>query len=393
MAILAKSVKELQENLNLLYTYCNKWGLEVNTSKTKVMVFRKRGQLKENEKWIFNDKELDVVNDFNYLGTVFNYTGNFSRNQEHLVGKALRALSTLLYNCKHLNFKPSVLCQLFDAFVGSTLGYASEIWGYSKSKEIERIHLKFCKQVLGVRKNTCTAGIYGELGRYPLFINRYVRIIKYWGKLIFTDNIILKTLYNEALININNGHNNWLSNVKKLLYEHGFAYAWDSPELVNHRHFHVIFKQRLVDCFIQSWQGSKETSSVLDMYNNFKTVFVYEPYLDILPFDLRIFISRIRLSSNSLRIQTGRYSRNRIVRNERYCLCCDTTDIEDEYHFILICSCYSDLRMKYIRKHFYERPSVIKFLDLVQSNNKKELTNLSIFVKKAFNHRISILNN
>jgi len=28
---------------------------------------------------------LEVVNDFNYLGTVFNYTGNVSLNQQQLV--------------------------------------------------------------------------------------------------------------------------------------------------------------------------------------------------------------------------------------------------------------------------------------------------------------------
>ena len=53
----------------------------------------------------------------------------------------------LLIHFKKLPLKPQTLCQLFDAFVvGSILGYFSEIWGYAKSKEIERIHLKFCKR-------------------------------------------------------------------------------------------------------------------------------------------------------------------------------------------------------------------------------------------------------
>jgi len=42
---------------------------------------------------------LDVVNDFNYLGTVFNYTGIFALNQQQLVGKGLKALNVLLINC------------------------------------------------------------------------------------------------------------------------------------------------------------------------------------------------------------------------------------------------------------------------------------------------------
>ena len=43
----------------------------------------------------------------------------------------------LLINFK--KFKPKTLCQLFDAFVGLILEYASENWGYTKSKEIERV--------------------------------------------------------------------------------------------------------------------------------------------------------------------------------------------------------------------------------------------------------------
>ena len=83
------------------------------------MVFRKRGRLKIDEKWTYSGLNVEVVDSFNYLGTVFKYNGNFAL---------------------------TVLCQLFDAFVGSILSYSSEVWGYTKSKEIERVHLNFCKR-------------------------------------------------------------------------------------------------------------------------------------------------------------------------------------------------------------------------------------------------------
>jgi len=37
--------------------------------------------------------------------------------------------------------------------------------------------------------------VYGESGHYPLYISRYVRILKYWFILIQTDNIIIQTVY------------------------------------------------------------------------------------------------------------------------------------------------------------------------------------------------------
>ena len=194
MVIFGSTPQDLQNSLDMLKSYCDKWSLTVNTSKTKIMVFRKRGSTRQNEKWTYGGDEIDIVNDFNYLGTVFNYTGNFALNQEYLAGKGLKALNVLIAKIKQFQFKPKTVCQLFDAFVGSTLSYASEVWGNTKSKEVERIHLKFCKQLLHVKTSTCNMAVYGELGRYPLYVNRYTRMIKYWCKIIQSDNIIIRVL-------------------------------------------------------------------------------------------------------------------------------------------------------------------------------------------------------
>ena len=84
-----------------------------------------------------------------------------------------------------------------------------------------------------VRTNTCTAVIYGELGRYPIYVNRYMRIIKYWLKLVKTDNIILRCVYNQALSDSNKGHLNWVSNVKRLLNQYGFTFVFDNADKLN----------------------------------------------------------------------------------------------------------------------------------------------------------------
>ena len=64
MAIFGNNPEDLQNNLNLLHDYCNTWGLEVNGDKTKIMVFRKRGRLKIDEKWTYNGLNVEVVDKF-----------------------------------------------------------------------------------------------------------------------------------------------------------------------------------------------------------------------------------------------------------------------------------------------------------------------------------------
>ena len=78
--------------------------------KTKIVVFRKRGRLKDDESWTYNGVSLEVLNDFNYLGTVFNYTGKFAFTQEMLIGKGLKALNFLLFKTKTYALTPYDMC-------------------------------------------------------------------------------------------------------------------------------------------------------------------------------------------------------------------------------------------------------------------------------------------
>ena len=66
------------------------------------------------------------------------------------------------------------------------------------------------------KMNTPTTAVYVEFGRYPLYISRYLRILKYWFKLIQTDNIIMQKVYKISYEDCLKGKNNLVSNVKKV---------------------------------------------------------------------------------------------------------------------------------------------------------------------------------
>ena len=152
MVILAESPNDLQKSLDNLCLYCDEWGLEVNTDKTKIMVFRNRGIYKNNESWTYKNIAIEAVNDFNYLGCTFNYTSSFTLNNQTLYGKGLKAMNVLISNLKRYNTSPLVALQLFDAFVSSILYYSCEVSGFSRADILEKLHLRFCKSVLGVRQ-------------------------------------------------------------------------------------------------------------------------------------------------------------------------------------------------------------------------------------------------
>ena len=164
-----------------------------------MVVFRNKGNLKQDEEWFYDKMLSETVDNFNYLATVFNYTGSFSFNNQYVIGKALKAMNVLIKNIQQYYVTPSIELQLFNSFVSSSLNYSSPVWGFLKCKDIERVHLKFCKSGLGVKQTTCTVTIYCELGRYPLYVQRYDQIIKYWLKIIRSSNIVLSSAYASSV--------------------------------------------------------------------------------------------------------------------------------------------------------------------------------------------------
>jgi hypothetical protein len=60
--------------------------------------------------------------------------------------------------------------------------YGCEVWGFSDNYVIEKIHLKIYKLILHLKQSTPNVMIYGELGRFPLYIDIKTRVISYWLK-------------------------------------------------------------------------------------------------------------------------------------------------------------------------------------------------------------------
>ena len=68
--LFSESITDLQLQLNVFKEYCDLWKLKVNVSKTKALVFSK-GQLSKNLSLYFGNDKIEFVNNFNYLGLIF----------------------------------------------------------------------------------------------------------------------------------------------------------------------------------------------------------------------------------------------------------------------------------------------------------------------------------
>lgn len=392
--IFSDSRTGLQEGLDVLSDYCNRWKLVVNITKTKVVVFRAGGQLSRLDQWSYNGTILEIVDHFSYLGICMYYTGSFARTQLTLAKQGRKAIFALKKMVKQfVGLDPPILCDLFDKLVLPILTYGCEVWGFHPSEAIERVHRDFMRSALRVKITTLNEFLYGELGRQPLYFTRYCRIVKYWFKILQSPaRRLVYKLYQvqKGCIESNGNIVNWVSLLRDLLFRYGFGHVWLQQGVGDINSFMIIFKQRLVDCYNQTWHATLQDSRKAITYRTFvHNCIVPQVYLkSVKNLKHRIAIVRLRLRNNHLRVETGSWNGPTAVTYcRRFCIFCNQNQLEDEYHLVMTCPCYRELRQQYIPRYYRLRPSMYKFVLLMSTENVNLLNRLGNYVYKAFAKR------
>ena len=186
--------------------------------------------------------------------------------------------------------------------VAPILFYGNEVWGFCKAEPIERFHLAFLKTLLCVKNSTPSCFVYGELGVYPLHIERKYRIIKFWLKVLnsSTESYMKKIYLDLLMFNVDFPEKvTWVSLLKKMLFEYGFGYVWMWQYVEKDALFLSEFRQRLYDVYKQEWRMQINETSQHILYKHIKHDFYFEPYLSIVNKELKstYFEAKIKFSS------------------------------------------------------------------------------------------------
>ena len=75
----------------------------------------------------------------------------FLQTQTALGEQARKAMFSLFSLFDMVSLNASEKLKMFDSMISPILNYGSEIWGFHKSVDIERLHLKFMKLILHVK--------------------------------------------------------------------------------------------------------------------------------------------------------------------------------------------------------------------------------------------------
>jgi hypothetical protein len=336
--LLSDSEVGLNRLLGELKTYSDLNQLKVNTDKTKCMIFNKTGRLIRRNFYLGSIR-LENVRCYKYLGLMITPSGEIKTALDDLRSRALKAYMSLK-NKLGISFRDHVddTTGLFDSLVKPILLYGSDFWGCLKlprNNPIENLHMQFCRQLLGVQKNTTNNGVLLELGRTPLMLEAQRLSIKNWERIKDQNcNSLVTKSYENACEKMLD----WNERIKKLISEHGMQYklSENSSKISN------AFSGRATDIFVQdAFSGISKPEAKLRTYSLIKYKFEREEYLEqIRNTKHRQTLTKFRLSNHKLMIETGRHIK--LPKEKRICQVCNN-GIEDEVHFLVKCNQYRTL--------------------------------------------------
>lgn len=92
LTLFCNSPIDVIKELRNLQNYCNQNSLNVNTDKTKILMFHSGCRATFDNPLTYNNYSIEIVTSFNYLGIMFTSLGLFKAASEHNVKKGVMAI-------------------------------------------------------------------------------------------------------------------------------------------------------------------------------------------------------------------------------------------------------------------------------------------------------------
>ena len=377
LVLLALDGPSLQRLIDVINDYCIQWGLTVNISKTAVLIFNKSGRLlKESLGFKYGSITIPSAKEYCYLGITFTLSGSFTKTQDDLRKKGLRAYFSLkrLVDLKSLSIRS--IFKLFDSLIVPVTSYGCSVWLHTTKlfklisngkislniknslrvislDPLERLHIKFLKWTLLVHAKASNLACWGDSGRVPIVIQLAMQTLDYYKRLEQLDYYDTNCLVRHAFVEQRNLLLPWFNDTQNFVANLNITGETSSN----------VIRNKCIDAFKELWYNGVQQSSKLQFYGMIKETIGYETYLSLNNIRRRKAIAQLRFSSHRLNIETARYINNKSdvhldkLTWKKCCkICCNKNAeslislpfadpvIEDEHHVLVTCPKYEHIR-------------------------------------------------
>lgn len=183
LVLLASSAIKLKNTLKKLKTYLCLNNLTLNINKTKIIIFAKRKKPIHNTPIRWDNKEIEIVSEWKYLGITLNRLRKIDTHIKNIKSMISHKQNTLIQymSNKKINNLP-IHVNLFNALIRSSYTYATPAWAWSNYEKLESIQYQYFRRLFLLPIRTPAYLLHSELGLYPYKINLINATFNFWIK-------------------------------------------------------------------------------------------------------------------------------------------------------------------------------------------------------------------
>lgn len=377
--LLCESAEELQKALLALDEFCLEWSLTVNISKTNVIIFS-RGKVQKNPEFKVKDSNLQVVDCYTYLGTVFTYNGKFTKAIKKNIDSARRASYAVTQKVTKLALPKDLHLDLINKMVIPVLTYGCQAWSHSDLTAIDSYHRKLIKNALNIGSRTANCTTYAETGSIPLSNTIKMHTINFWCRTLHGNSSKLSQILlrlNHAQLELENGGSKWLKFVKNTLDECGFSFLWTEWKSYSPKWINKYVGRTIQDMAKQKIAADMISNQLCKTYRLHKTTTDRAAYLAKLPQEKSRTLAKFRTGSHKLPSHNMHYCE---VPN--VCPLCLDHVRPDEVHYLIGCPVLEKHR-RFLAPLITENlPDKINFSSLMNSTEPHVLNILATLANR-----------
>ena len=349
VALLAGTRKEMQQLLDVVFSYSREWRFLWSVVKSKSMTFTNKRVRRVVAPLYLGLDRLEEVTQFRYLGVELSANLSWAKMKEKVLKKA-RSRLYLLSNAMKGGLAPDASLKLWFTLIRPLLEYGVALWGLHRSTSqwqgAECVQNQMGRLILGVHSKTASDVVRGELGLWTVTGRVKLAMLKWWGKMVLMNpNRLCSKVYRIRKNEIKDNRPSWCLTVRDILVDLGSGDVWESEQVGTLAEWYATATRLVRASEITNWRNRMLNHPKLRLYRQWKQELVFEDYLTQIPeFRYRRELSRIRSGTTKLRLEVGRWSK--IDEEQRLCTICGGRGIENEQHVLFECWVYSDLRSK-----------------------------------------------
>ena len=406
IVLITENEADLQFLLFVVESWCKKWRLEINLTKTNILHVRPKRKQQSKFTFLFDMRPVAYCQSYKYLGANLNEFLDFEftvEAQADAAGRALRSIITKMI--KNGGFPYSVYTLLYDVCVTSIADYSMEVFGFTQYDPTLKLHLRAIRAFLGLPKNVTSCAALSEVDWLMPKFRGQIRMVRQYHRMLKMDNnrLTKRILLWDRELNDANLVFSWSSEIKSIFENCNLSFTYNCSEFPLKQTI-LQLKEKFIEQQKIQLKGECESKDKLRTFITFKDFdslpcHVSKP----LSFVKRKFISKIRTGCLPIRIELGRFSRPRLPEVDRICLACinsadpnivQTSQIENEFHFIFKCNRYESIRNSWLTKlnlptNFENLPECEKLK--VALNDEKNVSITAQFIVDAYRLRSKVV--